>query len=281
VHTKKKQRQESGKNRKTKSKTVRCHSERDGSTQKLYAMAVDRFFGGFKDKDERFRILSKEEEREIIEKYKDDRQELENQLVTHNIFLAIGFASKQQYRFNDFDELIALSMYGLRDAAQSFDPSKGWRFNTYAVWYLKKHVLKQFYVKKEYYIANNTSLYLDDTTGMDGDDDGSDYVYGTLSSQIEPSVEEMYTKKNMFVHIENSEHEIHMKNMLSKILNSVATSSLSETDKKIFNMVFIEKDNTKTISNELGITANEVVNGKRRVLSYINENFSKKEVFAE
>ena len=276
----KKHKQSDRKPRKIRNKTVRCHSKRDGSTQKLYAIAVNRFFGDFKDKDERFRILSKEEERELIEKYKDDRQELENQLVMHNIFLAIGFASKQQYRFRDFDELIALSMYGLRDAAQSFDPSKGWRFNTYAVWYLKKHVLKRFYVKKEYYIANNTTLYLDDTTNTDGDDDGSDYVYGTLNSQIEPSVEELYAKNEMLSQLEHTEHEAHMKNMLSKIVNSVATSSLSETDKKIFNMVFIEKDNIKTISNELGISTNEVTNGKRRILSYINENFSKEEVFA-
>ena len=280
MHTSRKHKNKGIKRIKSKNKTIRCHSNRDGSTQKLYAIAVNRFFGGYKDKDERFRILSKEEEAELIEKYKNDRQELENQLVTHNIFLAIGFASKQQYRFRDFDELISLSMYGLMDAAKSFDPSRGCRFNTHAVWYLKKHVLKQFYVKKEYYISDNTSLYLDDTTGIEGDDDGSDYVYGTLSSQIEPSVEKQYEINNVSVQIDNYEHDVHMKSMLSKILNSVATSSLSDIDKKIFNMVFIDNDNIKTISNELGISTNEVVNGKRRVLSYINENFSKEEIFS-
>lgn len=265
--------------RKKRNKKVNCHSNHDGSTQKLYAMAVDRFFEGYRDKDERFRILSKEEEQELIEKYKDDRQEMESQLVSHNIFLAIGFASKQQYRFTDFDELISLAMYGLREAASKFDPSKGWRFNTYAVWHLKRHVLKQFYVKKEYYIANNTSIYLDDSHNADGEDEGCDYVYSTLNSQIEPTMEDVYTNTEVVSRIEMSEHDSHMKTMLNKIMNSVATSSLSNTDKRIFNMVFIEKDDIATISEELGISMTEVSNGKRRVLGYINDNFSKEEVF--
>lgn len=262
-----------------RNKNIPCKSDRNGSTQKLYAIAVDRFFGGVRDKDDRFRILSKDEERELIEKYKDDRRELEYRLVTHNIFLAIGFASKQQYRFKDFDELIALSMYGLMDAAKSFDPSKGWRFNTYAVWYLKKHVLKQFYVKKEYYIQNNTTVYIDDNSRLDGDEDNNDYAYGTINSKIEPSEESTFLPKNAAENLENTEHDSHMKVMLGKIMDSIATSSLSDTDKKIFNMVFIEKDNVKTISTELGISATEVVNGKRRVLTFINENFSKDEIF--
>lgn len=267
------------KRRGKRNKNIPCRSDRNGSTQKLYAIAVDRFFGGVKDKDDRFRILSKDEERELIEKYKNDRKELEYRLVTHNIFLAIGFASKQQYRFKDFDELIALSMYGLMDAAKSFDPSKGWRFNTYAVWYLKKHVLKQFYVKKEYYIQNNTSVYIDDSSKLDGDDDNTEYVYGTINSKIEPSEESTYLPSNAAETLERSERDSHMKTMLERIMDSIATSSLSDTDKKIFNMVFIEKDNVKTISTELGISTTEVAKGKRRVLTFINENFSKEEVF--
>lgn len=268
------------KRRRISNKNIQCHSNRDGNTQRLYAMAVDRFFHGYNDKDEMFKILTKEEERSLIEQYKNDRQELEKQLVAHNIFLAIGFASKQQYRFKDFDELIALSMYGLRDAAQTFDISRGWRFNTYAVWYLKKHVLRQFYVKKEYYITNNTSIHIDDGVNLDGCDDGSEYVYSTLNSQLEPTIEEMYTKRETASQLENTEHDKHIKEMFSKVVSTVEMSSLSDTDKKIFNLAFIAGDNVKTISNELGISASEVTNGKRRVMSFINKNFSKEEIFA-
>ena len=266
--------------KKTRNKRVSCHSNRDGSTQKLYAMAVDKFFSGISDKDDKFSILSKEEEQELIERLKDDRQELEKELVTHNIFLAIGFASKQQYRFRDFDELISLSMYGLRDAARNFDPSKGWRFNTYAVWYLKKHVLKQFYVKKEYAIANRTAIFLDEPKQQNGDDNDGDFMYSTLNSQIEPSVEEIYKSRGALDTIEKDEYGEHMKQMLNKVVDTVATSSLSDTDKKIFSLAFIEGDNIKTISDELGISYNEVSKGRKRVLTFINENFSKDEIFA-
>ena len=63
--------------KKRRNNKVSCHSDGECSTQKLYAMAVDRFFSGISDKDERFRILSKQEEIELIERLKDDRQELE------------------------------------------------------------------------------------------------------------------------------------------------------------------------------------------------------------
>lgn len=261
-------------------KKIPCWSERDGSTQKLYAMTVDRFFSGYGDKDDRFRILTKEEERELIERLKDNRQELEKELVSHNIFLAIGFASKQQYRFKDFDELISLSMYGLVDAAKKFNINKNCRFNTYAVWYLKKHVLKQFYVKKECEIANKTAIFLDEPLQQNGEENDADFMFSTLNSQIEPSIEEFYKNNNAVEEMECEEHEKHMKAMYHKVLDTVATSSLSDLEKKIFSMSFIDGDNISTISQELGISSSEVSKKRKRVLSFINENFSKDEIFA-
>ena len=243
-------------------------------------MAVDRFFSGFSDKDERFRVLSSVEERELIERLKDDRAELEHQLVAHNIFLAIGFASKQQYRFRDFDELIALSMYGLMDAAKTFDTTKGFRFNTYAVWYLKKHVLRRFHVRKEYEIANNTAIFLDEPRQQNGEENECDFMYGTLCSQLNPDIEERYSIPTASEEMEREERGAYMKEMLNKVVESVATSSLSDTDKRIFSMTYLEGDNISTISHELGISSAEVSKGRKRVLTFINENFSKEEIFA-
>ena len=261
-------------------KTIRCHKESNESTQKLYAMAVDRFFEGCNDKDEQFRVLSAKEEKALIKRYRNNRAEMENQLVAHNIFLAIGYANTQQYRFRDFGELISLAMYGLREGAATFDPKKKCRFCTHALWHIKRHVLKPFYVKKEYYISNNTSIYIDDTKTVDRGDNESDYVFGTINSQIEPSLAEDYEKNNTLVKVEDNEHEARMKNILDKIMSTVATSSLSSTDKDIFNRAFIEHESVSKISDGLGISNNEVLKGKKRVLSFINANFSKEEVFA-
>lgn len=256
-------------------------NDEESATQKLYAMAVDRFFSGYGDKDERFRVLTKEEERDLIERLKGDREELEKELVTHNIFLAINFASKQQYRFSDFDELLSLSMYALMDAARKFDISKGCRFNTYAVWYLKKHVLRKFYVKKENEIERRTSMFLDDSGGRLGEDGDADFMYSTLNSQIEPSMEEAYGGFGAVSRIEDEEHETYMRDMLNKVIETVSTSSLSDTDKLIFRMSFLEGGNIQTISHELGISSKEVSNGRKRILCFINENFSKEEIFSE
>ena len=265
--------------RKPRNKNIPCSSDRDGNTQKLYAMAVDRFFSGIKDKDEQFKVLTDDEEKELIERYKDDRPEMERQLVTHNIFLAIGFASKQQYRFTDHDELISLSIYGLMEAAKKFDPSKGWRFNTYAVWYLKRNVLRQFYVKKEYIIGERTAIFLDDSKMQNGDEN-DDYAFASLNSQMEPTLTDNYRSPSALDNISFSEHEQYMRDMLTKVVDTVANSSLSETDKKIFNLSCIEGENLSTISKELGISYVKAMDGRKRVLDFINENFSKEEIFA-
>mmetsp|Transcript_30868 Transcript_30868/g.51214 ORF Transcript_30868/g.51214 Transcript_30868/m.51214 type:complete len:397 (+) Transcript_30868:103-1293(+) len=63
-------------------------------------------------------------------------------LINANVRLVLGICKK--YRYNDisFQDLVQEGTMGLNKAAEKFDPSKGFRFSTYATWWVKEAVRK-------------------------------------------------------------------------------------------------------------------------------------------
>ena len=55
-------------------------------------MAVDRYFYSESNKNEEFRLLSKEEEQALFEKFKNDRAAIEYELTKHNIFFSSKYS---------------------------------------------------------------------------------------------------------------------------------------------------------------------------------------------
>lgn len=257
----------------TKSKQSRTlvNSERINANKRMYALAVDKYFSMIPDKDERFKSLSKTEERELIEKYKNDRQTLECKLTEHNIFFALNYASTQAYRFSDYDELISLAMNGLRIAATTFDIDSGWRFNTWAAFYLKKYILRRFYVKKEHIIDDNVSIRIDSPSVASSDDGTQDMIYSAISNHVSVDYEKNINSNFIDV-IENEEEHNRIKSLADRVVNTVATSSLSSFDKTIFELVLVNGQSIISAANELGVSRNDVSNSKKRVISYVLEN---------
>jgi len=90
----------------------------------------------------RKRFLSREEEHELGKRIqKGDARALES-LVLANISLVTSLARKYAPFGLPLEDLIGEGTLGLVEAARRFDPHRGTRFTTYAVWSVKRAMIK-------------------------------------------------------------------------------------------------------------------------------------------
>ena len=105
----------------------------------------------------RFPLLSQEEEYELAVKYKETAdKDIAYQLITSHLRLVVKVVSKYKGYGLPLNEMIAEGNIGLLYAIKKFEPDKGFRFSTYALWWIKAAVQK--------YILNSWSLVKVGTT---------------------------------------------------------------------------------------------------------------------
>jgi RNA polymerase primary sigma factor len=67
-------------------------------------------------------------------------KEAHDRLVEANLRLVISVARRYRNRGLPLEDLIQEGALGLRRAAEKFDPDRGWRFSTYATWWIRQSV---------------------------------------------------------------------------------------------------------------------------------------------
>ena len=90
----------------------------------------------------RFPILTQQEEIELSEKIKQGDSAAFEKLVNHNLRLAVNIAKHYNNRGLPFLDLIQAANEGLLKAAERFDGSKGYKFSTYATWWIKQTIVR-------------------------------------------------------------------------------------------------------------------------------------------
>lgn len=92
-------------------------------------------------------FLSREREIELAKKIKKGDKEAKAELVNANLRLVIHNAFKYNSKGVSIDDLIQEGNVGLCTAAEKFDPSKGFRFSTYATWWILQKIRKLIMTK--------------------------------------------------------------------------------------------------------------------------------------
>ncbi len=154
----------------------------------------------------KFPILTPENEYDLAVKYKATRDpKIAQQLVNSHLRLVVKVVSKYKGYGLPVSEMISEGNIGLLYAINKFEPEKGFRFSTYALWWIKASVQK--------YILNSWSLVKIGTTAaqkklffnlrkiknqlnlMD-DRDLSQEVLGGIAASLDVSVQDV-TDMNM------------------------------------------------------------------------------------
>jgi len=101
-------------------------------------------------------LLDAETELELAYRWRDQRdEEALHRLVTAYMRLAISMAAKFKRYGAPMNDLIQEAGLGLMKAADKFDPDRGVRFSTYAVWWIKASI--QDYVMRNWSMVRTGS----------------------------------------------------------------------------------------------------------------------------
>ncbi len=82
------------------------------------------------------------EERELARRARAGDKEAAERLVTANLRFVISFVKKYQGRGLELSELVCIGNEGLLKAVKKFDPDRGVKFISYAVWWIRQTILQ-------------------------------------------------------------------------------------------------------------------------------------------
>ena len=91
---------------------------------------------------DRYPLLSDQEFDTLIQRVQKGDQNAVNKIVEGNLRFVIQIASEYTYSDLPFSDLIAEGNIGLIKAVEKFDPALGYKFSTYAVWWIRNAIQK-------------------------------------------------------------------------------------------------------------------------------------------
>jgi RNA polymerase primary sigma factor len=89
-----------------------------------------------------YHLLTADEETTLANRRDEGCDEAINTLVRHNLRLVVNIAKKYRGYGTPLDDLIQEGSIGLRRAAEKFDQSRGFRFSTYATWWIRQAITR-------------------------------------------------------------------------------------------------------------------------------------------
>ena len=135
-------------------------------------------------------LLTREEEIELSKKAKKGDKAARDKMIKANLRFVVRVAKKYQNHGLDLTDLISEGNIGLMTAIEKFEPSRGYHFISYAVWWINQSILKALSEK-----SRAIRLPLNRANELVRIEYASNLINGTLSEAEE--VEEIAQMINM------------------------------------------------------------------------------------
>ena len=214
--------------------------------------------------------LSKDEEAEMIAKNKNDREKLNDLLFMHNIRIVFNIAKKYMSKTDDFDSMVQDGMLGLAIAANNSDISRGTKFITYAMPWIKKKVLERFYVKENEITKRSVSLNAPVSSGSKVNDNDNGDLEDYVNEYIDPST---YTIPSAHYVVEHNEHT----QLCADLYDAIdKRDDLTDIEKKMFVDLFYNREKSRDVQMKYGMTSKDVANAKMKILKIMKNQLAEK-----
>lgn len=151
------------------------------------------------------RRLTRREEQILSEKIQKGDEQALNKLVYHNLRFVVNIA--KNYRNNNvpFADIISEGNLGLIRAAHKFDSTKGVKFISYAVWWIKNSIHECI----EKYNRDNETLSYDDYTINKCTD--LDHKFEQINEDFEEKINNIQSRKDAIESLMKCLHEREIK----------------------------------------------------------------------
>lgn len=104
------------------------------------------FYGKYLSEISKYKPLSIEEETELFRRIENNDKNAIDKIMKHNLLFVVSVARHYSTSLKSqtitLEDLINEGNIGLFEAIKGFDNSKGYKFISYAVWYIKRNILK-------------------------------------------------------------------------------------------------------------------------------------------
>lgn len=90
----------------------------------------------------KYKLLSQEEEKELSNRIAMGDEEAKETFINANLRLVVSVAKKFHKNDGGLLDLIQEGNIGLMTAVDKFEPSKGYKFSTYAVWWIRQAIMR-------------------------------------------------------------------------------------------------------------------------------------------
>lgn len=249
-------------------------------------------------------LIDSEEEIELTKRIKQGDQKAMSKLVNANLRFVISIAKQYQNRGVDLVDLIQEGNCGLIQAATLFDESRGIKFISYAVWWIRQAIIKavsdnsktvrmpvnQIQNKGKLYRAANkfeqengrqpSILELEEITGLDVKKIYTAYNYGSKSVSLESptSTEDNFCLLDVIPNdVEPTDSNLCNGDVPRVVLNLL--KSLPYRDQDMLRMAFgigMAPMTYYEIADRFGVTYERVRQLLHKIIKNLQENYKDK-----
>lgn len=146
---------------------------------------IDKYFADVK----KYKPLTKKEEFELSDKIKKGDKEALQKLVNANLRFVVTIAKQYRNTGVCFSDIISEGNIGLIKAAQKFDKSKGVKFISYAVWWIRSSINEYINSLNRYNVVNDGDIYLNNSINAE-----YEYNANLINSEFEDEISDKQSR---------------------------------------------------------------------------------------